>query len=579
MTANAPDGSAAATSASSGYRALAIGCGTTVLLLAVSAGYLGETRYLPHRIFPVADALVYAEGASGQWPASSAFPLSHAYLLGLRLVGAATAWANAAGGLSLQPLVVLGWAQAVVVAVGVGAAVGASALAAPAVALIGGALVVMYGPLLFFQGVGVPVAVATGLGGVCLALLIVYFLCDRWSVLPPAGLMLGILVDLRPHFAFVLIAMVGIISLRSPLGRRRGIRHALLMLIVAAATLLLVAVATGGSGGSAALPVRSSIGLNLYIGNHPGANGTYQKIAGLNNEPSRFLESSTTFADSATGRALSALEVNLFWARRAGAFALRSPLAAAALWARKAQHLVSGREFPVNYDYPVQRGQSRLLRLMPVHFGILGPLAVAGLFLASGPLWLIVRLWFLAYGSSMLVFFVCSDHRVPLVVGASLLAGAALARIYSLLLAGRWFRYGVALAVVAFLGGVAATDPIRWSHQQTYLQMAQMAERSGDLGLAVRAAREAVSEQPGFVPGLAYLARLFSAEHRLDSAVVLYDQALRWAPGERKLLEALADACQRLGNSRLAHDRAAHLCRRASSGDGPHAGRSDGGQR
>ena len=164
----------------------------------------------------------------------------------------------------------------------------------------------------------------------------------------------------------------------------------------------------------------------LYIGNHPGANGTYTVVDGdpaVDRGPAR-----GHAPGGGAGRRPCAVG-------RRGVVALRPAVArvvatrarrAARLFAYKVWLTTHAWELPVNVSYAWFREQVLLLRLLPVGAWLLVPLglaaAVAGIWScrpATRAAWRWFRWLLPAYLASVAIFFVVDRYRAPaLVLGA-----------------------------------------------------------------------------------------------------------------------------------------------------------------
>jgi tetratricopeptide (TPR) repeat protein len=179
--------------------------------------------------------------------------------------------------------------------------------------------------------------------------------------------------------------------------------------------------------------VSSHGGLNFYIGNGPGADGTYSRVSGIRPSIAGQAEDAMRLAEEAEGRPLSSREVSSHFYRHAWDWIAENPISTVRLFARKVALLLNRENVPLNYSYAYYREESTLLRLLVVGPWLLVPLGLYGLFLPS------VRtrqrgFWAWAafvpvYGLSVAAFFVSSRYRMPLLVPLSASSGAAVAWI------------------------------------------------------------------------------------------------------------------------------------------------------
>ena len=186
-----------------------------------------------------------------------------------------------------------------------------------------------------------------------------------------------------------------------------------------------------------AVLIASHGGLNLYIGNHDRADGTYTPVPGITPSIAGQAGDSTRVAESSAGRSLSPGEVSSYFAWRAFDWVTEHPADAASLWIRKIGILLNRVDVPLNYSYAFYaREPFSFLRVLVVGPWLLLPLGLVGLF------WPALRtsrhgywVWAMfvpVYGAAVVLFFVTDRYRMPLFVPLCAAAGAALVRCFDL---------------------------------------------------------------------------------------------------------------------------------------------------
>jgi tetratricopeptide (TPR) repeat protein len=245
---------------------------------------------------------------------------------------------------------------------------------------------------------------------------------------------------------------------------RAGIARAVLLAASLLAVLAVNAARNYAVSGDFVL-IASHGGLNLYIGNHDRADGTYTPVPGITPSIAGQAGDSARVAEAATGRRLSPGEVSDYFARRAIAWVLAHPADAFYLTIRKVGILLNRVDVPLNYSYAFYaREASPLLRVLAVGPWLLLPFGLIGLF------WPALRanrfgywIWAMfvpVYGAAVVVFFVTDRYRMPLFVPLCATAGAALLRFADLAAARRFGELirpagavtGAALVAFASLG-------------------------------------------------------------------------------------------------------------------------------
>ena len=164
-------------------------------------------------------------------------------------------------------------------------------------------------------------------------------------------------------------------------------------------------------------------GLNAYIGNHPGANGTYTVVEGIRPSMAGQREDTRRVAERAAGHALSDAEVSRHFLQAAFDWWRRSPAAALRLTAYKTWLATHAWELPVNVSYAWFREQLRLLWLLPLGAWALIPIGL-GVCVAGGVMvpaghratWRAFRWLLPTYLASVALFFVVDRYRAPALV-------------------------------------------------------------------------------------------------------------------------------------------------------------------
>ncbi len=263
-----------------------------------------------------------------------------------------------------------------------------------------------------------------------------------------AGVAVGLLVLNRPNallyapFAGLLAAIA---AWRSGAATRRTPRFALASAALFAAGFAIVLglnAARNLAVSGHAVPIASHGGLNFYIGNHAGADGTYSPVPGIRPSIAGQATDSRRVAEASLGRPLSPSEVSSYFYGLAWTWIAQNPGSAGRLFLRKIGILLNSTNVPLNYSYAYySREGASPLRWLAVGPWLLIPAGIVGL------CWPALRrrsagYWAWAafiplYGLSVTVFFVSSRYRMPMLLPLCAAAGAALARAAELLRAGR----------------------------------------------------------------------------------------------------------------------------------------------
>jgi tetratricopeptide (TPR) repeat protein len=312
----------------------------------------------------------------------------------------------------------------------------------PAVGLIAAGAMVLYGPLVFFDGeLLTPVLeVFLDLSFVLLALKATA--TGKRQAWLAAGIVLGLAAITRPN---TLVAAPLVLiwlwrrrderpSLPSPIGRR-SISAAVFLVGVMAAPGLVTCRNYAVSGDP--IFIASQGGINLFLGNRPKADGFTPTTPHRYRFDGPYEDSVALFgqraAEEAVGRRLLASEAQSYWVSRVLTWWRTEPVAALQITGKKWVLAWTHREIRNNHAYEfVRRECAPFLWLCPIGFWFAGPLGLLGMMLAwrSHPQtrWLIV--FVLLYMASFVLFFVADRYRLPVVPLLLLFAAHALT----------WFR-------------------------------------------------------------------------------------------------------------------------------------------
>jgi len=237
-----------------------------------------------------------------------------------------------------------------------------------------------------------------------------------------AGTLLGLAGLGRANvLLFVPLAVLWIFTrFRSELVVRRW-RYALLFTIGCAAALLPNTIRNYHISGDF-VPVTSSAGVNLYIGNNPDADGGFVLPPGSGLRTPGLYASSREVATAATGNAeITPSAVSRYWFTRAVRFVTKHPREAGRLFAKKFLLFWNRYEIPNHHNrYFVTTAYAPLLGLAFLGFGMVAPLAVIGALLLlltrrPSPQTRLCATFVVVYMLSVLPFFVTSRYRTPVV--------------------------------------------------------------------------------------------------------------------------------------------------------------------
>lgn len=343
----------------------------------------------------------------------------------------------------------------------------------------------------------------------------------------------------------------------------------------AGVALLLVPVAARNYAVSGGVYLTTAqFGPNFYIGNHAGADGSYQALRFGRGSPEYERVDATELAERSSGRTLTPAEVSAYWRDRALADIAAAPGRWLALLVRKAALLVNADEAIDTESQESYAEWSWPLRLLgPVtHFGVLVPLAALGVWITWGAR---RRLWVLyaiagAVAVTTIAFYVFARYRYPLVPVLVVFAAAAVTAGRDWLASAPRARAAFALGTTAVLAIVCQWPLLSATNSRaiTATNLGTAFYERGQHADAVTHFQRALEVQPDYVPAFNNLGVALRAAGRTDDAIRAYRQGL-------SLRDDYPDLHYNLANALLAvnrPDEAAEHLRKAASGEPDSAG-------
>lgn len=528
-------------------------CGIVALAFVIRWAFIAQAQTVVFFRHPVVDARAYWEWAGriagGDWLGSGVFYQAPLYPYFLALVRR----------FITEDAVGVRLVQAALGAIGCGLLFLAGCrFYSRTAGLIAGGLLALFAPAVFFDGlIQKAVLDALLMSALLLALAGVVARPSAGRV-SASGLLLGLLALTRENALLLIPVLPAWLIIRMRGGSPRSITT---LVISFCAGLALpigpVMVRNAVKGGEWALTT-SQAGANFYIGNNPTASGTYAPLRAGRSDTPLEREDATRLAEAAIGRALTPREVSHYWLNRAWTFIRGEPGRWTALLLRKSLLLINSYELPDAEDIYFHAESSTLLRtlLMVGHYGLLVPLAVAGMALS----WRriagirVVHLLVVTLSPAIIAFFVFARYRHVLAPPLMLFAAVGIVETV------RAFRAGEcrSLAFAAALASLSAI-PANWPlfNQQalratSYVNAGATLSRAGELPAAIDYYRRALQLNPTDAGAYANLGLALGRMGRLEEAILALRESDRLQPGDPDTLRKLGIAHGERGDWRKA---------------------------
>ena len=324
-------------------------------------------------------------------------------------------------------------------------------------------LAAAYPLLIFYEQVLMIVSLAVFLNALLLYLLARFAESRRWTTALLAGLALGLSMLARPNVGLFALMLPLWLLFLAPAGRSRirfAVGRTAILAAGAVAVVLPVTIRNYAVGRDFVL-VTSSGGVNLYQANNAGTRDTGQmRSEELRPHPVLVEQDAQLVAEREEGRSLKPSEVSAYWTRRALREMADSPGLTLGFFGRKLLLFLYGYEIPSSYHFEEEQRGTFSLRLNPLGFWLVSPLALFGIAFVllrdrrGMPLFLL----YLAYAVGLTVFFPLGHYRAPVLPAAFALAAAGAVGLFDAFRDGSRLRRGL-LVVAAGLALLVTNVP------------------------------------------------------------------------------------------------------------------------
>jgi Tfp pilus assembly protein PilF/4-amino-4-deoxy-L-arabinose transferase-like glycosyltransferase len=313
-----------------------------------------------------------------------------------------------------------------------------------------------------------------------------------------AGVILGLVILIRGNYLLLLpLIMLGILFLNP--GLRRG--RAALLCGLGACLILALTCSRNYFVGKDLVLTTSQAGQNFYIGNNPeNLTGMYRAPDFVRGDP-KFEEADfVREAERQSGRNLKPSEVSSFWMRRGFAFLLRSPGQSLLLILQKAALFWNAYEIPDNLDMYFFETYSMIMGLWLPTFGLVAPLGILGMILCLSKwrqLWALY-LFVLGYFASVILFYVFSRYRLPVVPFLIVFGAEALVRLYGYVHV-RSYRSLSFAAAILLLVAIGVNFPLGSAYNPAAIDnLGAILLQMGDRNTAESLFRQVIAHNPEF---------------------------------------------------------------------------------
>ncbi len=281
----------------------------------------------------------------------------------------------------------------------------------------------------------------------------------------------------------------------------------------------------------------SNSGITFAQGNQPGARGAMTLVPGMSATAGTQSSEDRALASKTLGSEVTRTEANSFWWQQTFRSFQDHPWEHAAVWIRKARLMMSSQELGSCYLLEVDRRFSPVLKFAFLPAGWILAWAVVGWFLVLRRRQRTATILAMGTGSilSLLVFYVNTRYRMPLMSVALVLAGVGMDHFFQSWRHPRRTTAILCLFSVAGVLSVPALSPVSRKEQAAgdatyWSNLSICAGLTGHDRLRVEAEfQKALAQrrsQPSQPHGHLTLARAYQARGELQEAISCFRQAL-----------------------------------------------------
>lgn len=455
-------------------------------------------------------------------------------------------------------------------AVAAGTAAAGAALAGPSAGWAAGLLAAAYRTAWYYEAI--PIS-----AGLINALNLAVLLClspsplrgeggvrgMRWIL--GAGLLTGLSALFRPT-ALLWAGLVGGWLALNEWRENRSIRLAGIFLGGVVLVLAPGAIRNRMLGGEWVLTTASG-GMNFYKGNNPSAGAIYRPLPFESADPRDHAADFMREAERRTGRRVTVSGMSSYWSSEAFRFIREQPVAWAKNLVRKAALFWHPTEIPMNFNLYFFQQFVPFLRGPWTTFGLVAPLALAGLIICRRAAWWPVHSLALVGFLTPVLFFVNAEYRFPVALPLILLAGAAVgwawdaARLAndSRARQDKPFRFvpaAVLAASVLLYNGLALAFPYHLNFAIAFANLGNAHLARGEYQPALEAYQEAARRDPGYGGAWYNMGVAYLQMSRWPDARAALEQALARSPGSADIQYNLAVVEMESGSLSVALSRA-----------------------
>ncbi len=407
-----------------------------------------------------------------------------------------------------------------------------------------GILSAFYGASIYYTGMLVGETLSILINCMSLLLLLSFQRSERLSTLFLAGISLGVGMLARGNMLVVFPFII--LWLAFMFGKDRSRKVLVYSAVISLGALLAIApiMIRNYIYTKDIVPISAQGGLNIYIGNAYGADGRFRSIEGVGSNLENMIPASVKIAEEKLARPLKPSEVSNFWVKETA----RSINDHGGIWflvpllMKKIALFWNNYELPDIWDYYFFKQYIPILNMPLAGFSVIASLAFAGMYLT----WKkrremsLLYVFIFGYMASLVIVFITSRYRLPVVPLLTVFAGFAVAALIRPGSAGAP-RAGIAMTIFVLIFILSHSAVQKISFETSHNSLAILLKRNGNINGAIEEYNKALRISPNYPSPYYNLGILYQDQGQSDQAAYYFNKALKadpnFEPARKKLTE------------------------------------------
>jgi tetratricopeptide (TPR) repeat protein len=300
-------------------------------------------------------------------------------------------------------------------------------------------------------------------------------------------------------------------------------------------------------------------GYNFYLGNNANATGWSATSPEMDKTWWGGLNDAIRLAEEETGESLKPSQISDFWFEKGFDFIHSQPLSWLKLMARKTLYFWKGFEISNNQNIYLYKEFSSLFNLLLgkfilyFPFGLVGPLSILGLIVCLKDFrkYLLLYLFILSYSASIIIFFICSRYRMPVIPFLIMFSSFSLWWFFQKIKSKKIVPIVICLAILMILSTAFNTKMENLLGDQSpsdHYVLGIAYWNLGKVDLAISEYKTSLEHNPDFAPSRNNLANIYAHLGKIDLAIEEYKKAILSDPSYEKTYYNFAALYHRRGN-------------------------------